>query len=720
MKKQLIRKLIISFIMLLMSIVLITTSNAASELAIGLAGGKKEVKVGDEVEITISLNETIVACNFDITYNQEIYRFEESATTGLYASVNDDKLSCIYYDLAEKGTSILKLKFKALKETSAKTTFGLENVKFRTKGQEKSYTENDIQGLNNVLIINSVSKVTTGDTIGNTTGNTIENTTGNTIGNTNGNIKGITTGKTTTSTEATKILPKAGTRENCGYVLLICSIFLMLSAIFKYKENELNKIFKAGGLMLVITVVTLTTVGNIKTYAADTTGKIEIKFYENLIGNNKNATIALNNNTKNISKQTAKSNDSNIIEIKNSNGKTIEDTTNIKTGDKIQTGTEEYEVILYGDSNKDGTICGTEDIMTIVNDYLGKNELEGIEKIAANLANEDEKLDTDDIMKMINVYNGESTNIVDKVPEGSIEPKKISDYVKIGDYVEYTPQSETTSYTVESKYSGYDDDQEFTQDNLKWRVLNINEDGTIDLISDGTISENVYLEGALGYNNGVYLLNDYCKTLYSNEDLNAISRSLNIEDIINKMDLNVWNYHSFSGYGTTKKYETDKNYPYQWTQEKTEKSKIDGSTINGTLGQSEQEELTEETYDEATTSIEVEQIEWYRSASDMEVGFKKANTRDSTKTNSMYYELLCDYGKSDYFLASRGTGIEYSSGADFGLKFVVHGDINYDPLITSNAAEGKLYYSVRPVVSLKSNIINLDTDYNTTGTWKLK
>ena len=92
MKKQLIRKLIISFIMLLMSIVLITTSNAASELAIGLAGGKKEVKVGDEVEITISLNETIVACNFDITYNQEIYRFEESATTGLYASVNDDKL----------------------------------------------------------------------------------------------------------------------------------------------------------------------------------------------------------------------------------------------------------------------------------------------------------------------------------------------------------------------------------------------------------------------------------------------------------------------------------------------------------------------------------------------------------------------------------------------------------------------------------------------------
>ena len=95
MKKQLIRKLTISFIMLLISIVLITTSNAAFELTIGLESGKKEVKVGDEVEVTISLNEAIVACDFEVTYNQEIYRFEESATTGLYAAVNGDKLSCI-------------------------------------------------------------------------------------------------------------------------------------------------------------------------------------------------------------------------------------------------------------------------------------------------------------------------------------------------------------------------------------------------------------------------------------------------------------------------------------------------------------------------------------------------------------------------------------------------------------------------------------------------
>ena len=53
MKKQLIRKLTISFIMLLISIVLITTSNAAFKLTIGLTGGKTDIKVGDEVEVKV-------------------------------------------------------------------------------------------------------------------------------------------------------------------------------------------------------------------------------------------------------------------------------------------------------------------------------------------------------------------------------------------------------------------------------------------------------------------------------------------------------------------------------------------------------------------------------------------------------------------------------------------------------------------------------------------
>lgn len=206
-------------------------------------------------------------------------------------------------------------------------------------------------------------------------------------------------------------------------------------------------------------------------------------------------------------------------------------------------------------------------------------------------------------------------------------------------------------------------------------MLNINEDGTIDVISDEPTSEDVYFEGALGYNNGVYLLNDYCKTLYSNSSIGATARSLNIEDIQNKMDLSVWDYHNYSEYGNTRTYETNKNYPYQWTQEKTEKSKIDGNLINGTIGQSEQKELTEKTYSEATTSIEVQKTYWNRNNSDMQSNFQKADTRDNTKANSMYYELLCNNGTSYYWLASRYANASSSSLAAFGLRSVNSGSV---------------------------------------------
>ena len=107
----------------------------------------------------------------------------------------------------------------------------------------------------------------------------------------------------------------------------------------------------------------------------------------------------------------------------------------------------------------------------------------------------------------------------------------ITDYPKVGDYVNYTPQNTTTSYNFEAKYSGNSSNQTINQETLKWRILNINDDGTIDLISDETTSTTITFKGALGYNNEVYLLNDFCNTLYSNSKYDAPARSLNIEDI---------------------------------------------------------------------------------------------------------------------------------------------------------------------------------------------
>ena len=101
-------------------------------------------------------------------------------------------------------------------------------------------------------------------------------------------------------------------------------------------------------------------------------------------------------------------------------------------------------------------------------------------------------------------------------------PVKVSKYdqragIKVGDYVSYTPDTATEkTYDADKlKKGGYTSTQTVKKEDLNWRVLRKNDDGSIDLIGDAT-SNSVYFSGSLGYNNGVYLLNDICKELYSN------------------------------------------------------------------------------------------------------------------------------------------------------------------------------------------------------------
>lgn len=305
--------------------------------------------------------------------------------------------------------------------------------------------------------------------------------------------------------------------------------------------------------------------------------------------------------------------------------------------------------------------------------------------------------------------------------EETVWLKTATDVVKIGDYVAYTPQTGKTSYTFESKYSGYTSDQIINQDSLKWRVLKVDE-STVELISSTPTSSTVYFSGALGYNNGVYLLNDFCSTLYGNSEKGATARSLNIEDIEEKM---VWDYHNYvsdtnTKYGDTYTYTTDRYYPYQWTQEITEKSKIDGKAITGSLGKSEQTALTTETSSQASTSIETQQTYWDRNDSDMKTNFQTADTRDNMKANSMYYELLCNNGTSFYWLASRFVDNYHPSYADFGLCEMQYGGVSGYGMFASDSDMVDYNHYVRPVVSLPSSIIDISTEYDENTGWTIK
>ena len=94
--------------------------------------------------------------------------------------------------------------------------------------------------------------------------------------------------------------------------------------------------------------------------------------------------------------------------------------------------------------------------------------------------------------------------------------------LQVGDYIDYTPDS--TSISTYSSTMLY---QDITQDQLEWQILRIYDDGSMDLIGSVT-SKSADFGVGRGYNNGVYLMNDICKSLYSRSGIEA--RSVKIED----------------------------------------------------------------------------------------------------------------------------------------------------------------------------------------------
>lgn len=137
----------------------------------------------------------------------------------------------------------------------------------------------------------------------------------------------------------------------------------------------------------------------------------------------------------------------------------------------------------------------------------------------------------------------ENTNyIVDN--KGKVEIKDIlsaeynRDGIEIGDYIEYAPDLVTVPYPKEkltNQYTGADDtpgrkNNDIPQENLRWKVFRKYDDGSMDIVSDDTTSR-LILDRSQGYNNGVFILNDIAKRLYSKPSKGIYARHINLEDI---------------------------------------------------------------------------------------------------------------------------------------------------------------------------------------------
>jgi hypothetical protein len=78
--------------------------------------------------------------------------------------------------------------------------------------------------------------------------------------------------------------------------------------------------------------------------------------------------------------------------------------------------------------------------------------------------------------------------------------------LELGDYISYTPTK--TSYRTNTIMTGYTSTQTINPSELNlWRVISLNGNGTVDIISDNVSSTSVYFKGQTGYQNLVGYLN---------------------------------------------------------------------------------------------------------------------------------------------------------------------------------------------------------------------
>ena len=110
--------------------------------------------------------------------------------------------------------------------------------------------------------------------------------------------------------------------------------------------------------------------------------------------------------------------------------------------------------------------------------------------------------------------------------------------IKIGDYIRYTsPTPSVTFNEADTGYAGYATNSATLGRKTLFRVLDIDKFGNMTLIGAMTSSDPViYFNGARGYNNVVYTLNEKCSDLYKDTSKGITARSIKVEDITDRFN----------------------------------------------------------------------------------------------------------------------------------------------------------------------------------------
>ena len=296
---------------------------------------------------------------------------------------------------------------------------------------------------------------------------------------------------------------------------------------------------------------------------------------------------------------------------------------------------------------------------------------------------------------------------------------------QVGDIVKYTPDTPSTGYDLSTAKSGYSSAQTIddTYDPTTWKIMEVDENGNVTKIL-GIGSKTVRFGNSTGYNNGVYLLNDICRSRYGNASLGATARSLNIEDIESRMNATGiaarnankgYNNESIQ-YGTTKTFTgSNAKYPAIYAQEKysgvdvsdvTAGSQVITGSVDATAqarmnlnGKSGSDDIyttlpeTLETTGPAKTNLTCTQT-YYRFDSIPSSYFDDSN----------FYNMIFGTGTT-FWLASRCVDCSSSdSYADFGLRRVYYSGLSGTDMFYSYGRSYDFNSRLAPVVSLGSGI----------------
>lgn len=390
-----------------------------------------------------------------------------------------------------------------------------------------------------------------------------------------------------------------------------------------------------------------------------------------------------------------------------------------------------------GKAKEDTEIAEEKEILTIsVVQAAGKDTLGNVtedkleEELTNNIGERDVAYKLTGTGPFVVTYlDSERSYLVDE--NGNVsEYVDIAEYVQVGQYVNYNPTVKDLSGTpVESNKLKYispkgdgqnhgngDSAQTFTaKASTKWRVLEIGT-GTVTLISKDVIKTdaggNFVLRGAPGY-------------LYAEQELNEVCKIYGYGYGANKSQVTTYSYGGpkdgkltgqITGSGARSIRVEDINKYAGITEDENGIPRFsDGTAVSSSYGSTTMlttnvyyPTITKENGNSGPTGVKNLKLTFY--------------SYNKSKVASQVQNML--FTGNNYWLASRcvGTG---SSNASFYVRYV-----NSSLVFASNLCIGyssslseRPYsnYAVRPLVSLKSEVLDIDAGYNeATGGWKLK